>query len=544
MPAHWRKLAERIREPEGRGRPWLAYGLSMLAVVALGLAVMPFREDIGGASVSLLYVLLLLGIGLEFGTGPAVASAVLAFLVTNLFFYAPYNTLEVDGTVHIVTVSIFLGIATSAGVLAARLRRRADDARREARRTSMLYDLNRALITDVTLDQVLTSIVRGVVELYGAKASRLMVKDEGDDGNLMAAAAWPETYQPTDSRETRHLARHAVESGAITGLGTAGRRVMLPHGFDGRVANVMRRTGDDLLYVPVGTSDRRFGVLEVSGRPGGGRFGKEDERMLKSFADQAALAVERARLIEQVTQRRAFEQSSELKSALLATVSHDLRTPLAAIKMSASALQDPSIEWDDASRTELLSAIGESSDWLARVVENLLDLSRIEGGALKPDRDWYDLSDLLQHVVMQMERQLAHHPLTLEIDPEVPLVCLDYVQISQVMTNLIANSVNYSEPGSPIEVAAAPVEGGSDVELRVTDHGIGIPKARLPHVFETFYRIPSGHGAPGSGVGLAICKGLVEADGGTIWAESVVGQGTTMRVRLPIAPGEGEGAGA
>jgi two-component system sensor histidine kinase KdpD len=515
------------------------YGLAVAAVLVLAAVLVPFRDDIGGASVSLLYVLLLFGVGLVFGTGPAVVSAVLAFLATNLLFYAPYYTLEVRGPEHVVTVSIFLGIAISAGVLAARLQRQASEARREARRTAMLYDLNRALTADVTLEQVLTSIVRGVVDIYGARGSRLLVQHDEGAGEMEPAASWPASYRPVESRETRHMERHAVESGAVAGLGASRLRVMLPHGVENPVSKLMRRT-DDLLFVPVGTADARFGVLEISGRPGGGRFAAEDERMLKSFADQAALAVQRARLIEQVTRTRALEQGSELKSALLAAVSHDLRTPLAAIKMSASALQDANVEWDEASRAQLLGTIEESADWLALVVDNLLDLSRIEGGALKPDRDWHDLADVLQHVALQMDRQLAHHPLVLDIEQEMPLVFLDYVQISQVVTNLVGNAIMYSEPGTGIEIAASTIDNGRTVQIEVRDHGRGISKASLPHIFDTFYRASPVGGPQGSGVGLAICKGLVEAHGGTISAESAVGAGTTIRVRLPVTPNGAE----
>lgn len=528
MAHHWRDL-ERF-ETDRR----LAYGGALLAVLLLTLPIVPLRDVFGGATLSLLYVLLLFGIGIAFGTGPAVASAVLAFLLSDLLLYEPYLTLVVSKRHHLLGLLIFLAIALGTGLLASRLRASADEIRREAGRTAMLYDLNRALISDVTLEQVLGSIARGVVDIYGARGSRLLVRRETDPEAFRVAASWPATQPGRDDRRVLDMARRALDTGAMAGISHRGRRIRMPHGVSQSPRDLAAMPGDDVLYVPVGAGEERFGVLEVTGRPGGGRFRPEDERMLKSFADQAAIAVQRARLIEQVTRTRALEQSSELKSALLAAVSHDLRTPLAAIKMSASALQDTAIEWDDASRAELLGAISESADWLALVVDNLLDLSRIEGGALKPDRDWHDLEDLLQRVLAQMERQTVHHPVSLEIDPGVPLVWIDYVQVSQVMTNLIANAVKYSEPGAPIEVAATPVDAGAAVELRVSDRGIGIPPACLDRLFDTFYRIPSDRNVSGSGVGLAICKGLVEAHGGTIRAESVVGEGTTMRVRLPI----------
>jgi two-component system sensor histidine kinase KdpD len=539
---------ESIARIGGRERPaWVAFSAPLLAVALLTALVYPLRDVFSEANLSLLYVLLLFGIGLAFGTGAAVASAVLAFLLTDYFFYEPRYTLFLDKIEHTLGLLILLVIGVSSGVLASRLRRQAEEARRETHRASMLYELNRALTTDVTLEQVLTSIVRGVVEIYGARGSRLLVRQDDDAEDFTVVVSWPAGDLVAPDREMLHMARHAAETGAVVGRGGAGRRVMLPHGVARGPRELRRRAGDDLVYVPVGAGEERLGVLEVSGRPGGGIFREDDTRILTSFADQAALAVQRARLVEQVTRTRVLETSNELKTALLAAVSHDLRTPLAAIKMSASALRDPDIQWDDAARVELLAAIEESTDWLALVVDNLLDLSRIEGGALRPDRDWHDLSDLLQHALEQMERQTARHRVALEIADDLPLVWLDYVQVSQVMTNLIGNAVKYSEPGTAIEIAATPVEEGAAVELRVTDHGRGIPRASLPHIFETFYRVKENGDVPGSGVGLAICKGLVEAHGGTIGTESRVGQGTTIRVRLPVAPeapaGDGKGEG-
>lgn len=529
MAIHWRDLKRLDADRR------LAYGGALLAVLALTLLIVPLRGVIGGPILSLFYVLLLFGIGVAAGTGPAVASAVFAFLLSDLLLYEPYLTIFVSKRLHVIELLIFLGIALGAGVLASRLRASAQEIRREAGRTAMLYDLNRALISDVTLEQVLGSIVRGVVEIYGARGSRLLVRREDSPGGFRVAAAWPPERAGREDRQVLEMARRALDTGALAGISQRGRRIRLPHGVR-QSPRELASAGDDVLYVPVGTSEERFGVLEVTGRPGGGRFAPEDERMLKSFADQAALAVQRASLIEQATRTAALEQSSELKSALLAAVSHDLRTPLAAIKMSASALRSAQGSWDGESRAELLAAIEESTDWLTRVIDNLLDLSRIEGGALRPERDWIDVADVFQHVLGQMERQLAEHPVTLRIAPDVPLAWLDYVQISQVMTNVLANAAKYSAPGSPIEIAVTPAEAGAWVEIRVTDHGRGIPPERLPLVFAPFYRGQPGDEVAGFGVGLAICQGLVRAHGGTIALDSAVGVGTTVTIRLPVTP--------
>jgi two-component system sensor histidine kinase KdpD len=536
MTTRWRDL-ERF-ETDRR----LAYGGALLAVLALTAMIVPLRDAVGGPTLSLVYVLLLFGIGIVAGTGPAVASAVLAFLFSDLLLYEPYLTLVVSKPHHLLGLLIFLAIALGTGVLASRVRASAEGARREAARTAMLYDLNRALISDVTLEQVLVSIVRGVVDVYGARGSRLLVRGEADPEAFRVAASWPATQPGRGDRRVLDMARRAFDTGGMAGISHRGRRIRLPHGVRQSPRELLGGPEDDVLYVPVGASGERIGVLEVTGRPGGGRFGPEDERMLKTFADQAALAVQRASLIEQATRTAALEQTSELKSALLAAVSHDLRTPLAAIKMAASALRSDRGDWDGGVRAELLAAIEESTDWLTRVVDNLLDLSRIEGGALRPDRDWVDLADMFQHVLGQMERQLVDRPVSLTIDPAVPLAWLDYVQISQVVLNVLANAVKYSPPDSPIGITVATDDGARLIAIRVTDRGRGIPPDRLSHVFEPFYRGEPGGDVAGFGVGLSIGQGLVRAHGGTMSIESEVGTGTTVTIRLPIVPETGEGS--
>ncbi|MEJ7839576.1 MAG: ATP-binding protein [Thermomicrobiales bacterium] len=218
----------------------------------------------------------------------------------------------------------------------------------------------------------------------------------------------------------------------------------------------------------------------------------------------------------------------------MAAVSHDLRTPLAAIKASASALLDQSIAWSPNDRNELLTAIDEESDRLTLMVSNLLDLSRIEGGALIPDKDWQDVQELLQDVLNRTVRQTSGHRVNLKVEDDLPVVYFDYVEISQVMINLIGNAAKYSPPNSSITISAQ--QNRDALRIAVTDTGSGIPPGRLPHVFETFYRAHDEGTISGSGIGLAICRGLIEAHGGRIWAYSALDVGTTVTFEIPIDP--------
>jgi len=286
------------------------------------------------------------------------------------------------------------------------------------------------------------------------------------------------------------------------------------------------------MYVPIATEDRTIGVLEVAGKPGGGRFRDDDVRLITSFANQAGLALERARLTEEAARGIISAQSDELKSALLAAVSHELRTPLTAIKASVTSLLDRSVHWDTASQQEFLQAIDEETDRLARMVDNLLDLSRIESGALRPDKAWYDVAELLADVANRLKGVAAQHDLRVDLEPNLPLACFDYVEIAQVLMNLAENAVKYTAPQTRIVLSA---RRASDViEFAVSDTGPGIQPHDVSRLFEKFYRVNGTSQVNGSGIGLTISKGLVEAHGGHIWVESRPDEGTTVRFTIPF----------
>jgi two-component system sensor histidine kinase KdpD len=297
---------------------------------------------------------------------------------------------------------------------------------------------------------------------------------------------------------------------------------------------VERAPESDVLYIPIGTSAQAIGVLEVRGRPGGGRFDDDDRNTLTSFANQAALALDRVRLSQEAARAEVLAQSDELKSALLAAVSHDLRTPLAAIKTSVTSLMDASVAWDQEARSEFLDAINEETDRLTLMVSNLLDLSRIEGGALRPDRDWYDVDELVSGVRSRLASRaaLTGHQIASVIEPGVSLGYFDYVEIEQVLMNLVENALKYTPAGSTVTITAREIPSG--LEFSVIDNGPGIDPASKSRLFEKFYRSESTSRIPGTGIGLAICRGLVEAHGGRIWVESELGRGTTFTFTIPF----------
>jgi two-component system sensor histidine kinase KdpD len=487
-----------------------------------------FRAQLGVLNVLLLYLLLTFFLALSGGLWPAVVSAVLGFLAFNFFFIPPFHTLDVAAPDHLLALFVYLGVAVVTAHLVSGMRARTEQALRESRRMAMLAELNAALIGDVTLDAILDRIAERIVTVYGAHGCRVLVRGEGQE--LRTEAYFPEQIGPTVDRTGLSLAEWAMANRTPVGRGGRGGRIV------GRTLGTPAESsgGDDVLYLPVMTGDRIAGVLEVRGRPGRGVFRAEDQQTLTTFVDQAALALERARLSAEAAQASALAQSDELKSALLAAVSHDLRTPLASIKASATSLLDDSVAWDAATRRDLLTAIDEETDRLTLLVSNLLDLSRIEGGALRPRQDWYDIDELIVDVHARLAPRIKNHSLTITVEPDLPLLRFDYVQIAQVLVNLIENAIKHTPAGTPIAVAARQIPGA--IEIAVHDEGPGIPPEHQLRLFDIFYRAHAATASLGSGIGLAISKGLVKAHGGHIWVESEPGSGTTFRFTLPLPP--------
>lgn len=512
-----------------RAHAYQRYGLAALAVAGATGTLLMVRRDLGVLNFSLIFLLLTFMLALTVGSGPAALGAVLSFLAFNFFFIPPLHTFTIARTDHILALFVYLGIAVATGQLVARVRVRTEVAIREQRRTALLYELNAALIGNVTLNEILATIVARVVQLYGAAQCRILLLD--DDGFRIRARFPPSSPTGID-RQHMALAMWAMEHGTPAGQGIGHQRVRLPHGTRTPALKLMERRGRDVLYLPIATADHTAGVLEIAGKPGGGRFADDDVRLLTSFSNQAGLALERARLIDEAARAAALVQSDELKSALLSAVSHDLRTPLAAIKTSVTSLLDRSVQWDEASQVEFLQAIDEETDRLTLMVGNLLDLSRIEGGALQPDKDWYDVAELMADVTTRLTSIAGHHELRAKVEPRLSLAYFDYVEIAQVLMNLGENAVKYTPEGTGIALTARRVPGA--VEFVVSDTGPGISNDKLCHLFEKFYRAEPAGRIGGTGIGLTISKGLVEAHGGHIWVESGKEEGTTFRFTIPF----------
>ncbi len=515
-------------------RIWRGYLLGALGIALVTVVAEPNRAHLSVVTPALSYLVIVLATATLGGLGPGIFTSVVGFLTFNFFFLPPFYSFTVGAPQDIVALFVFLIVAGVTSDLVSRLQEREREARRRAIESETLSRLSTELIADLTLDTVLATVVEQVTRIFGLESAAVLLPDHA--GTLRVRLAYPEAAAGAYVRDREHtaIAAHVFTTGIAAGVGSP-HRVYRPHSPE-RGGATMPPRGRRVLYVPVRTAHGAVGVMGVAAVRAAD-YSADERRLLTTFANQAALAIDRARLIEEATRAAALEEADRLKSALLAAVSHDLRTPLASIKASATSLLQEEIAWDAATRREFLTAIDEETDRLARLVANLLDLTRIQGGALKPEKEWNEIGDLIASVTDRLAPLLQTHPRCVRVAPDLPPVACDFVEITQVLANLIENAAKYSDPGTEIAVVADCE--GENIRVRVTDHGFGIPPTDVPHVFDTFYRVKREGRARrigGTGIGLAICKGFIEAHGGTIAVASVVGQGSTFTFTLPLTP--------
>jgi two-component system sensor histidine kinase KdpD len=496
----------------GLVRQRAGYLVAVASVALITLVIGLLERNLHLGPNPMLYLIAVLVTATSLGSVPAVVMSLASFVAFDWFFVEPRFTLTVAHAEDWTALLLFLLTAIITGQLAAGQRQRAQEGELRERQVTVLYDvvkllasaeLNRALdtiaehlLTELQLAAVVIDLSddRGVVQAHAAAGDRSIV--EGARAALVVSSARP--------------AGDAIVTTASPALGRDG-----PHAVS---VVAMGRPCGTLLAVPT----RGSAPLTLV-----------DRRLLAAIAAQLGAAVERARLRHGATQAEILRGADELKSALLRAVSHDLRTPLASIIAYAGSLRQTDVEWTEAERIEFAQAIEQEAQRLNRLVGNLLDMSRMQAGSLEPDKGWYDLGALVDDVLGRLRPMTAQHPITVEVPDDLPPVPLDYVEIDQVVSNLIENAVKYTPPRTPVLIAARLVD--HLVELTVADRGPGVPPADLPHLFEPFYRggQPEAR-ARGTGIGLAVARGLVEAHGGQIHAASRPGGGVCFTFTLPL----------
>ncbi len=492
------------RRPDRRG-----YLIALAAVIAASLvAWLLHRAGLSEANQSVVFILAVIAAAIWGGLGPGIAAAVLSVLAFDYFFVPPYLTLAVGDVQYVVTLLVLAVVALLVGTLAARLRRQVETARMRERRLESLYRLSEALSGASGVSALALAAER---ELAGIFESPVAVYVPGEDGALGLARA-PE---PQSGPREPEAAAWAFANGMVAGDG----------------AGAFPSAG--ALYVPMGTAHGTIGVLAVKSPRAGALASPENRQLLATAATQIATAIEREFLAVR-TRASALEAETErMRSSLLSSVSHDLRTPLAVIAGTTGTLLGLGEGADPSTRQQLLTEVSEESDRLARLVENLLAMTRLDSGRITPAKEWFPLEDVIGSALGRLKKQARGRKIDKHIPADLPPVPLDGVMIEQVLFNLVDNALKYSPVDAPVEISVS--AGADEVVIEVADRGPGLAANETRAVFEKLYRGTAAAGnARGAGLGLAIAQAIVQVHGGRIWAANRPGGGAVFTFTLPL----------
>jgi two-component system sensor histidine kinase KdpD len=433
-------------------------------------------------------------------------AAALAVAAYDFFFVPPYLTFAVTDVHYLLTFAMMFGVGFAISSLTVRIRRQEQHAVAREERTRALFELGRELADATGVAQSAAVVARQAAQGFDSTAV-VLARDRA--GDLVPLASFPPdaALEPADLG----VAKWVLEHGRVAGFSTD----TLP--------------GAKAMCLPLQTTGDPVGVLALAPRRAQ-RFDAEQRSRLEALSTQAAFAIERAVLAREAEASALRAKTEEMRSSLLSAVSHDLRTPLAAITGAASTLRDESARFSNEQRGELLTTISEEAERLERLVTNLLEMTQVESGSLRVRREWVPLEEMVGAALTRLEGALAARPVHVALAPELPLLSVDPVLFQQVLLNLLENAVKYTPAGSDIEIEGRAHDGAVSIDVR--DRGPGIAPGDEARVFEKFYR-GSQAGAAGAGLGLAICKGIVEAHGGTIVVENRAGGGAVFRVTLP-----------
>lgn len=437
-------------------------------ILTVTFIILPFRNKLAIQIIVLIFLLPIMVSTVAWGLASGIFASLLAFLAFNYFYLEPYHTFRVRASQDLITLIIFLIVAVVMSQLIGQAREGIRLARIREWEATRMYEL--------------------ISALAGQKDSKAIAE-------ILA----------THTQATLHCQHVEV---SLKNYPDA--PITLEYPMDTPVST--EPTGRFPLTTPRGSE----GTLCIWRE--NNQFTAEESRLLEAYSSQGALALERIRLTKSETKARVLEESDQLKTSLLNSVSHELRSPLAAIKASVSSLRSGTVEWEAPARKDLLETIEEETDHLNQLVGNLLDMSRIESGALNPQLRWNSIGEIVRGVTAKMRKQLQSHTLVVEIDDSLPLIPSDYVLLEQVFTNLLSNSSKYAPPNTTIQIQG--IREDDFLHMIITNEGPLVAQEHLERIFDKFYRVTEADRITGTGLGLSICKGIIEAHHGKIWAEN------------------------
>jgi two-component system, OmpR family, sensor histidine kinase KdpD len=491
------------------------YAVSAAAVgvalaIGFGLSNHPW---FGTENADLVFLTAIVAIAVRYGLLPSLFASVLASLAYNFFFLPPIYTFTITDPNNIVAFFFFTVVAMLVSNVAARVRTQALVAMGRARTTESLYTFSRKLAGTGTLDDVLWATAYQIALMLKVRVVLLLP----ESGMLAVKSGYP----PEDMLAEADIAaaKWAFENNRAAGRGAD----TLP--------------GAVWLFLPMRTGRGAIGVIGITGDKPGPLLTPDERRLLDALIDQGALAIERVHLVEDMDRVKRTVETDRLRAALLTSISHDLKTPLAAVLGAASTLRDLGGKLADGQKVELLATVIEESERLNRFIANLLDMTRLESGAVAPKFGLHDLSDIVGSTLRRANRILGRHRVEVAMSPDLPMIEVDAVLFGQALFNLIDNAAKYAPAGTTIRVRAWR-EGGT-VVTQILDEGDGIPRGELEQIFDKFYRVQKGdHVRAGTGLGLAISRGFIEAMRGSVVAANRTDRsGAVFTITLPVPTG-------
>jgi two-component system, OmpR family, sensor histidine kinase KdpD len=504
------------------------YMLALVAIAASTALFLPGRGTFAKGQWALLYLLVILLVASAAGIGPAILAAVLAFFAWNFFFLPPYHTFEIRDPKDWLSLVAFLVVGVLVGVQAGRMREREARALAREQETAALNRLSAAVVSQTSTEQMAESCLREVVAVLGAESATLFVLEDGDLRSYCQAPAG----SCSDAAVTA-LARRAVDAEESTG----GRADGSP-----AASAATGAAGDGGLYVPVRSPSGVSGVLTVQARGTERPYSPGDVRLVTSLSNLVGAFLEREKLQAAATTAAAEREGDRLKSSLLSSVSHELKTPLAALTATVSNLLESDVDWDEESVRDELRAIVDDVARLNNSISALLELSRLEAHAWEPRLELYELSDVVSAGIDTLPAHLRER-VHLDLPEESPIVSVDFLQVTRALQSLLENALLYAGDATPVTVGARAWNEG--VRLWVEDQGPGVPADEHEAVFEKFYRgrVAGERVISGTGLGLAITREIVRSHGGSILVEDAKPHGARFVIALPARPVDDDAPG-
>ena len=500
-------------QPKGIHRP--EYEMALLYFVlatTLAFLMFPYFEL---PNLIMVYLVGVMVTAIQCGRGPAILNSILSVLGFDFFFVPPRFTFAVEENHYILTFGVMFLVALVISHLTTVIRRQAEAARLQERQTAAAYDLSRELAGTRDVKQILQAAVESIADILGCQVVALLPDDKA---RVRVAAGDLASVFHKDIVKELSVAQWTYENGQMAGWGT------------------QNSPTSQILYVPLQATDATLGVLALRPRdpespqwllPAQFRL-----RFLESLAKQVALALGVERLEKAALEAQVAMETERLRSALLSSITHDFQTPLAAIMGSASSLLDLQGRLEPEPAREMLLNIFDEAERLSRLVNNLLNIAMLESGSLKLHKEMQPLEEVVGAALNRLEKKLADRPVQTYLPADLPMIPLDSALAEQIFINLLENALKYTPPGSPLTIEA--VSRDQEIEVAVSDSGPGFPPEDLQMIFEMFERGARDLGQKGYGLGLSICRAIVQAHGGRIYAENRPGGGATIRFTFPL----------